>query len=154
VQETDGQFIYSGKLSFSDTDTNFLYEFDQEAPTATWQWQCLPRRLTDNRLVELREVVVRATSNQGNTDCQITVTIYNGNAQVGSVTTPLGEIKSVPTMIRMPIGPISAGSVPYTSEDFTIRIAATGNGSAAPNLHSCSLGWKQTRHAPTIGVAS
>ena len=154
VQETDGQFIYGGRLSFSDTDTDFLYEFDQQAPTGEWQWQCLPRRLTDNRLIELREVVVRASSNQGAADSQITVAIYNGATKVGSVTTVVGDIKAYPTMLRMPIGAISAGSVPYTSEDFTIRITATGNGGPAPNLHSVSLGWKQTRHAPTIGVGS
>lgn len=154
VQEVDGRYIYGGRLSFSDTDLSIIYEFDQENPTTDWQWQCLPRRMTDNRLTELREVVVRATSNLDNNGGQITVAIFNGPTQVGSVTTPVGQITGTPNMIRMPIGAISAGSTPYTSEDFTIRITATGNGFPAPNLHSCSLGWKQTKHAPTIGVAS
>jgi hypothetical protein len=154
VQEVDGADIYAGRLSFPDTDRNYLYKFGQGTPSETWQWQCLPRRMTDNRNVQIREVVVRATSNLGNTDSQITVTVFNGSTEVGSVTTPVGQIKAYPTMIRLPIGGVSAGSTPYASEDITIRIAATGNSGPAPNLHSCSIGWKQRQHAPTIGVSS
>ena len=154
TQEVDGGDIYAGRLSFSDTDRNFLYRFDQSVPTHTWQWQGLPRRLTKNRFVEIRQVVVRASSNSGNGNGQITVAVFNGATQVGSVTTPEGSIGAAPTMIRMPIGAVSAGSTPYASEDITVRISATGNGDAAPNLHSCSLGWNQRAQAPTIGVGS
>lgn len=154
VQEVDGQFIYGGRLSFPDTDRNYLYKFDQQTPADTWQWQCLPRRLTENRLTQLREVVVRASANLDNLDATITVTVFNGATQVGSVTTPAGDIKAAPTMIRMPIGAVSAGSTPYASEDITVRISADGNGGPAPTLHSCGLGWKQRTKAPTIGVSS
>ena len=154
VNEVDGGDIWCGPLSFSDSNRTFLYRFNQETPTETWQWQGLPRRLTKNRYVEPRQIVVRASSNKGNTTSQITVAIFNGATQVGSVTTPSGSIKAAPTMIRMPIGAVSAGSSSYASEDLTIRISATGNGDAAPNLHSCSIGWNQRAQAPTVGVSS
>ncbi len=154
TQEVDGGIIYAAQLSFPDTDKTFLYGFGMETPTETWVWQSLPRRLTTDRYVECRTIIVRASSNAGNTDSQITVAVFNGSTQVGSVTTPSGSILANPTMIRLPIGAISAGDTPYASEDITVRISATGNGGAAPNLHSCSIGWAQRTHAPTIGVSS
>ena len=154
VQEVDGNFIYCSKLSFTDTDRHYLYRFDQEVPSETWQWQGLPIRLTTDRYVQLRQVVVRASSNAGNEGATIKVSVYNGATLVGSVTTPASSIGDEPTMIRMPIGGISAGGSSYASEDLTIRISAMGNGGAAPNLHSCSLGWAARAHAPTIGVSS
>ena len=154
VQEVDGGAIWCSKLSFTDTHRHYLYRFDQATPSETWQWQSLPIRLTTDRYVQLRQVVVRASANSDNGAGTIKVAVYNGATLVGSVTTPASSIGNEPTMIRMPIGGISAGGSSYASEDLTIRISAMGNGGAAPNLHSCSLGWAARAHAPTIGVAS
>ncbi len=153
VQEVDGGDIWCAKLSFDSTDTDYLYRFDQETPAETWQCQTLPIRLTEDRYVQIRQVIVRASSNDGNEGATIEVAVFNGTTQVGSVTTPAGQIGEAPTMIRMPIGGISAGDTSYASEDITIRITANGNGGAAPNLHTVSLGWQQRAHAPTVGVS-
>ena len=154
VQEVDGQQIYGGRLSFPSTDRTFLYRFDQQVPTETWQWQGLPIRLSTDRFVELRQVIVRASSNLANANGTVKVEVYNGATLVGSVTSPNGDINAAPTMLRMPIGAVSAGGSGYASEDLTIRIIADGAGGPAPNVHSVSLGWKQVAKAKTIGVAS
>ncbi len=153
VQEVDGQQIYAAPLQFTSSDLTFLYRFDQTVPSETWQWQGLPIRLTTNRFVELREVVVRASTNSGNTAATVKVSIYQGATEVGSVTTP-ASILAAPTMIRMPIGSANAGGNVYTGEDLTIRITALGNSAAAPNVHSVSLGYKQIAKAETVGVSS
>jgi len=154
TQESAGQEIWAGRLSFPNTDKTFLYRFDQQTPTDHWQWQSLPIRLTTDRYIELRSVVVRASSNLANANGTIMVGVYQGTTLVGSVTTPAAQIKAQPTMIRMPIGSANSGGSAYASEDLTIRIIADGAGGPAPNLHSVSLGWNQRAHAPTIGVAS
>ena len=154
VNEVDGPQIYAANLSFPDSDKSFLYRFDQTIPTQGYQWHSLPIRLTTDRYVELRQVVLRASSNSGNTAATVEVSVWNGTTQVGSVTTPSGHISEYPTMISMPIGAINAAGHPYSSEDLTIRISAHGNSGAAPNIHSVSLGYKQVASAPTIGVSS
>ena len=154
VNEVDGPDIYAAVLSFPDSNKDFLFRFDQTIPQENYQWQSLPIRLTTNRFVELRQVVVRASSNSGNTASTVKVSVYNGTTEVGSVTTPSSQIGEAPTMIRMPIGSTNAGSNPYASEDLTIRITGMGNSGAAPNVHSVSLGYKQITQAPTIGVSS
>jgi hypothetical protein len=154
VQPVNGNFIYSAQFSFfGNTSRTFLYRFDPATPTQEWVWQSLPIRLTTNRSVQLREVVIRASSNKGNTGATIQTQVLVNNTVVGSATTLASEIPSYPNMIRMPIGAAHAGGNVYTGEDLTIRITALGNGGAAPNLHSISLGWKQIAHQPTIGVS-
>jgi hypothetical protein len=147
-----GSSIYCSPLVFTSADTHYLYRFDETLPATTWQAQLLPIRLTENRFVELRQVVVRASSNLGNGAATVEVLVYNGATLVGHVTTP-ATIGTRPTMIRMPIGSANAGANAYASEDLTIRIVANGNGGAAPNVHSVSLGYNQRAHAPTIGVS-
>lgn len=152
LQDLKGPSFYAAKLTWDDSDDTFLYRFDEELPTQVWQWKSLPIRLSTDRFVEVREIIVRASSNSNNTASTIKVTIFNAGTAVGSVTTP-AAIGAEPTMIRMPIGAINAGATPYSSEDITLQINAFGNGGAAPNLHSVSLGWRTRAHSPTIGVS-
>ena len=155
IQPVDGDTYWCAPLTFQSTDKTFLLEFSESTPAKTWQAQTLPIRLTTERYVELRRVVVRASSNGGNTGATIKVEVLNGSTVVGSVTTP-ATIGPTPTMIRMPIGSVTASGADqvYASEDITVRITADGNGGAAPNLHSCSIGYTQRAQAPTVGVSS
>lgn len=158
VNPVKGPSFYAGVLSFDDVSGTanpvFMLRFDEDTPTETFQWHSLPIRLTTKRYVQARSIIVRASSNDGNTGSQVKISIFNGTTQVGSVTTPSGDITSVPTMIRMPIGGVSAGSTPYSSEDITFRIEGIGNGAAAPNVHSVSIGWAKRTQAKTTGVGS
>ena len=147
-----GESIYCAPLIFTSANTTYLYRFDEPLPAPNWQAQTLPIRLTTQRFVELRQVVVRASSNLGNGAATVEIQLYNGPTLVGHWTTP-ATIGARPTMIRMPTGPVLAGGSPYASEDLTVRIIAAGNGGAAPNVHSVSLGYSQRAKAPTIGVS-
>jgi hypothetical protein len=155
IQNPNGNFMYAAQFSFvGNTSRTFLHRFDPSTPATSWIWQSLPIRLTTNRSVQLREVVIRASINNANTNATIQTQVLHLGTVVGSVTTLGGEISTgPPNMIRMPIGAASAGGTPFTGEDITIRITALGNGGAAPNLHSVSLGWKQVAKQPTIGVS-
>lgn len=156
VQPVNGNFVYGVVFSFTNSAKTFMYRFDPTSPTQNWQWQSLPIRLTQNRQVIVREVVVRASSNSLNTGSQIKVTVLHRGTIVGSVTTPsaANTIGPSPVMIRMPIGAVSAGSTPFSGEDITIRVNGIGNGGAAPTLHSVTLGWEQIEKMPTTGVSS
>lgn len=153
TQPVSGPMIYAAQLSFPHANKNFLYRFDQSKATTSWQWQGLPIKLTTNRLVELREVVVRASTNEGNSTATIEIAVFQGTNLVGSVTTP-AQFGPAPSNCRMPIGAVSAGAIPWTSSDLTIRIVASGGSGAAPNVHAVELGYQQRQHDPTVGVGS
>lgn len=153
IQEVDGPEIYASQLSFPHTNKNFLYRFDQATPTTSWQWQSLPIKLTTNRLIEPRQVVVRASTN-GNPVCTVEVAFFQGTNFVGSVTTPSGSFGPAPSNVRMPVGAVSAGSVPFTASDLTVRIIASGGTGAAPNVHAVELGYQVRQHDPAVGVPS
>lgn len=154
IQAVNGPYIYCAPLTFFDSNLDVLLRFNESVPAEHWQAHTLPIRTTNDRYVEIRRVIVRATSNNGNASGTVSVQIYNGTTMVGSATTPNGDIKEYPTMINMPVGAINAGGVPYSSEDITVRIVADGNSAAAPNVHSVSLGWAKRAHSPTVGVSS
>ena len=155
INEVDGPQIYAGNLSFPNSNKAFLYRFDQTIPTQNYQAQTLPIKVTDNRLVEVREVIVHASTNAGNNGSQVQVTVWHDTTQVGSVTTNVGQIdSSSPTTVRMPIGGVNAGSTAYISGHINLRINAIGNGGAAPNIHSVAVKWMPRSHAVTTGVAS
>jgi hypothetical protein len=154
VQEVNGPEIYAAQLSFPQTNKNFLYRFDQNTPTTSYQWQGLPIVLTSDRMVELRQVIVRASTNKGNSACTIEIAVFQGTNLVGSVTTPTGKFGPAPSDIRLPIGSVNAGSVPWTASDLTIRIVASGGSGAAPTVHKVALAYQQRQHLPTTGVGS
>ena len=154
VTENTGPDIYGAQLSFPHTDTNFLYRFQQSTPTTSYQWQGLPIKLTTDRLIEPRQVIVRASTNKGNSACTIKVAFFQGTNFIGSVTTLTGSFGPAPSNIRMPIGGANAGIVPFTGSDLTVRIVADGGSGAAPNVHLVSLGYNQRQHDATTGVAS
>src|ERR1035437_4625083 len=154
VQEVDGPHIYASQLSFPAANKAFLYKFDQNTPTTSYQWQGLPIVLTSDRMVELRQVIVRASTNAGNSACTVEVAVFQGTNLVGSVTTPTGKFGAAPTDIRCPIGAVNTGAFPWTSSDLTIRIVASGGTNAAPTVHKVALAYSQRQHLPTRGVGS
>ena len=156
TQEVNGDFIYAAQLSFVHPGLDFMYRFDPTSPTHSYQWQSLPIRLTQNRLVQARTITVIASSNKGNnTAAQVKVSIFNGATEVASVTSPTSTIGPAPTMIRMPIGGVNAPfPTPYTSEDITVRINGIGGSGAAPNIISCHIDWEERQHSPTVGVSA
>src|ERR1035437_5408847 len=154
VQEVNGPEIYAAQLSFPQTNKKFMYKFDQNTPTTSYQWQGLPTVLTSDRMVELRQVIVRASTNAGNAACTVEVAVFQGTNLVGSVTTPTGKFGPAPSDIRLPIGSVNAGTIPWTASDLTIRIVASGGTGAAPNVHKVSLAYNQRQHLPTTGVGS
>lgn len=152
IQPVNGNLFYCAPLTFLNADTRYLFKFDETVATHLWQAQTLPMRLSTKRYLEVRQVVVRASTVAGNGAATVEVLVLNGSTVVGHVTTP-ASLTATPTMIRMPIGSANAGGNPYSSEDITVRIIADGHGGAAPNVHSVSLGYNARAQAPTIGVS-
>lgn len=147
-----GTDIYAGVLTFEGSDQNYAFQFSQNTPVESWQWKSLPIPVTNARLIEPRIIVVRASSNNGNENSQITVTYFNQGEEVGSVTTPEGSIQPWPSMIRMPMQR-TTDSVPFQAIDFTLLIEAVGNDAAAPNLWSVGIGYNQRQHQTTTPSA-
>jgi hypothetical protein len=155
INGVNGTDYYCAPIDIVGEGAPYCWQFSESLPSQTYQWHSLPIKLTDNRLVDLREVVVRATSNLSDTTGVIKVSLYRGATLLGSVTTPSGDIQNYPSMIRMPFGGVTAaaGDIPYATDQLTIRINASAT-EYAPNVHSIGLGFNQRMHAETVGVSS
>jgi hypothetical protein len=140
-----GNQIYASTV-YADTvgsDQIFLYKFDNTVPASSWQWQSLPIRVSEDRNVDLREIVVRASlpysPNSGAT-IQVTAIDQFGNTYPCDLITMLSTVTS-PQMYRLPIR--------CQSEDIQVLVqASTASGSyPAPVVHSLSFGYRTRQHA-------
>ena len=123
--------------------TKFLYKFDQTVPASSWQWKSLPIRVSEDRNVDLREVVVRYSAPYGGTgDDTITVSAFDdfGNEGTADVRTFVAADQPEPAMQRF--------NIRCQSEDITVQIACAG-AEYAPVVHSISLGFRDAQHAGT-----
>lgn len=123
--------------------TDFLYKFDQTVPASSWQWKSLPIRVSEDRNVDLREVVVRYSAPYGGSgDDTITVSAFDdfGNEVTAPVLTFVAADQPEPAMQRFQIR--------CQSEDITVQVACAG-GQYAPVVHSISLGFRERQHAGT-----
>lgn len=150
----DGEVAYAAPLTFTSADTHFSFRFDQTLPSAYWSWKSNPIILSQDRLIDVRELLFRFSSSPESINPTAQITVYSGGNVVGSVSTNAGQITHTPTSIRCPIGPgVTAGSNAYAAQDLTFHIYAT-DGTAAPILHWIDIGYRERQHIPTTGVPS
>jgi len=154
----DGQVAYAAPLFFRGTgDTTWLMEFDETIPASYWSWKSNPIRVSENRLVDAREIVCRFSAIGQPLTCSAVIQVMNGATVLGQVTVAPGGITATPVDIRLPIGPGETNTTnPYAVQDLTIQIYASnsGTGAPAPILHWIDIGYRERAHIPTTGTAN
>ena len=137
--------FYANINEIADDTTVCFYQFDKTVPASLWQWQSLPIRVSEDRLVDFREVQVRYS---------------NPYAGSGTFTMTVDAIDSAGNVVASASGPFTWASavnrpqmqrfnIDCKSEDLTVRISVQANtfGQPAPVIHSLSLGYRTREHA-------
>lgn len=121
-----------------------IYRINKSLAARTYIWQSLPNKLTQNRYINVREIVLYASNPYSNTST-IKVQLFNGSTTVFSYQTTKTKqpIHADPTMIRIPCGGV-------TLNNAIIRVTATGP-TGAPIIHSITLGCTIRQHVQTVG---
>ena len=129
-----GNQMYAAPLSFTNSDTEWYYRFDNTVPTKHWQWQSLPIHVVPNatRVIDVVQVELRASDPTGSNTAEVTIQI---GFDVQTTSAPIGVD---PTLFRFNYG---AGSLGI--EDIIVRLNGDNAGSGfAPIIHSLDIGYK------------
>lgn len=145
---TIGNELYAAPLQFKSTDTpiDWYHKFDNTIPAPHWQWQSLPIHVTKNanRVLDVRQIVVRLSdpSNSGNATATVTCGGFSETISAG--------IGPSPTTFRLNVG---VGAIGLT--DIVVRVNGdNASGPAAnessPILHSLDIGYTERA---SVGVS-
>jgi hypothetical protein len=144
VQPVNGNFIYCSVLSFPNSNKTFMYRFDPATPAQQYQWTSLPLNLaTQDRVSDIREVVVRASSTVG-TNNEITLTIADQGVTV--FTNTKTNIGTGPQLLRWG----SIGATGLQSPQVQVNVQNTGPSQDMPIVHSIHLHWKPRAHIASV----
>jgi hypothetical protein len=139
------QFYASVNEVASDAVTCF-YKFDKTVPASDYKWQSLPIRVSESRLVDFRQVVIRASNPYGGTG-NATIQVY-GVDEDGNVTDFDPITVDLATMTRPQMFRVNGDVM---SEDLTVGVVVTAPSTQpAPVIHSISLGFRTREQAATI----
>jgi hypothetical protein len=134
--------MYGCAPQFGSDADKILFEFDRETPAPNYVWQSLPLKLpSEDRMVNVREVVLRASNPWQDTAPAITVLLIDA----------LGNTQSTNTW-NLVVGPDGIQeqrlNARCLSTEVTVQIQASG-ALYAPVLASIGLGHKAREH---VGV--
>ena len=133
-----GNQMYAAPIDFTSASRPWYYLFDEKVPAPHWQWQSLPIHVTPNadRVLDVRQVVVRLSDPSASTHATATVTV-NGTV-LGTVT----GIPGTPMAYRFDAGVIGI-------QDIVIKITGDNAVSgSSPILHSIDIGWQDRAGVP------
>jgi hypothetical protein len=135
--------LYASVNQISGTGATAFYKFDSTVPASSYQWQSLPIRVSENRLVDFRQVAIRVSNpygGSGNATIQVYGVDANGNVtNFDLITVNLATIAR-PQLIRV--------NADVKSEDLTVGVIVMAPANEpAPIIHSLSLGYKVREQA-------
>jgi hypothetical protein len=114
------------------------YLFDSKVPAPHWQWQSLPIHVDANadRVLDVRQVIVRLSDPSGSDTATATVTV-NGEdiGTVPNVDAGPPTIGQDATQFRLNCGVTGIG-------DIVIRVNGDGDTGSSPILHSIDIGYE------------
>jgi hypothetical protein len=145
TQVVNGDYIYAARLSFNQTNRDFMFKFDNTVPANIYQWQSLPLHLAPvNQVVDVRQVIVRASST--NPDIIIKVAIID-QGEVVAESAMSGSLGTGPELIRFNFGAISC-------YEPAIRITVDGTAPAThvtqmPVIHGIDMQYNISNHLPS-----
>lgn len=139
IQPVEGRNIFLAPLSFGTLDPTFLYKLDMEVAAPTYQWTSLPLQLaTEDRVSDIREVVIRASCSEAN-EGSITVTVLDKGNTVWGPHTMTGKVTPGPDIIRF-----NAAALGVTEPQ--VRVQANSSGDDNVVIHSISVRYKARAH--------
>ena len=126
-----GNQMYAAPISFTTGQLSWFARFDEKVPAPHWQWQSLPIHVTEhaNRVIDVREVVLRLSDPSASGNASATVTI-------GSFSATVSAIAAQPTAYRFNVGAEGL---------YDIVIKVTGDNAisgSSPILHSIDLAYQ------------
>jgi hypothetical protein len=138
---TPGRFgdqMYAAPLGFTHANNLWFSLFDNKVPAPHWQWQSLPIHVTPNsdRVVDVREVVLRVSDPSNSGNCTVSLWID------GTTYGPVGGIGNDPTPIRFNTA---------VNGVFEIILRVNGDNAIAgssPVLHSIDVGYSVRAEVP------
>jgi hypothetical protein len=126
--------MYAGVMQSPPAGTTPLwYQFSKDYANTAYVWQSLPIRPTAvDRLLDVREVTVRASNPTLDPNSLITVSLINssGVAVEAGVPWNLGDTDSGPQIQNFPIGMAQLGTV----ENITVRLECFGTDVGPPSM--------------------
>lgn len=112
---------------------------DNTTPSEVYQWQSLPIHVVENaeRVIDIRQIIVRCSDPAGTGLATVTVTLPNGTFTSTSNATD-NPIGTDPTMLRFNVGMGAQGL-----NDIVIQVLAENTGAGAPIIESIDVEYKE-----------
>ena len=130
----NGNQIAVSPLRCTSNSDPWLSIFDNTVPSEAYQWQSLPIHVSahGDRLVNVREIIVRASDPTNTGVASVTVDI----ASFSQASFPTVTIGLEPTPIRFNVGQAAA-----RLDDIIVTLIAQNQTGAAPIIHSIDIGY-------------
>jgi hypothetical protein len=141
LTQNGNQLLAAPLIVNSNSDNGYLV-FDNTVPSPSYQWVSLPIHVTKDadRVIDVRQIIVRASDPTGTGNAYIYVAIGDSwTDQSNPTNTPIGND---PTPLRFNVGAGAQGL-----DDIIVTIFASNEGEgnpSAPIVHSIDIGY-QTR---------
>jgi hypothetical protein len=140
VNPVSGPIIWAAPLNFTKSGPIF-FEFNTAKPTPKYVWTSVPLRLAgEDRVVDIREVVVRASNTASNATVQVTVS--QAALNVGVTPTSM-DVDLGPDMLRFNFNALGMQE-PQVS---VVVESSSPTPTDMPVIHSISIGYKIRAHA-------
>ena len=139
VPAYDPAFMFFAQATISDDSEHWLYRYDRSTPNSSYVWQSLPIRLpTEDRLSDIRELVIRASNAYGDAGPSITPSIVDS----------FGNTTTLDTWTMTPgINTIQETRLNVGVKSETVAVVLNANGAtAAPVVHSLAIGYRPREH--------
>lgn len=143
TQYVQGPSFYAAKLSWLVGADTFLYRFDSNLANPHYQWRSMPLKLAgEDRVVDIREIVVRASS--AVSDCAVTLTVLDAGNVVWGPEEQAGDVSDGPDFIRWNVGALG-----LTEPQIQVNVDNSGTPGDNAVIHSISVKYKQRAHIGT-----
>ena len=134
----NGSQLLAAPLRLNSNTDKVWSLIDNTVPSYTYQWQSLPIHVTDNadRVVDIRQIIVRCSDPSNTGLATITVSTPNGSWSSASVAAD-NPIGLNPTILRFNVGLGAQGL-----QDVVIQVLAENDGAGAPIIESIDVEYK------------
>lgn len=121
--------FYGSPATFADGGAIY-YRFDHSVPVQSYTWQSQYLAPTIDRIIEVREIALRATSPNGASTVVVTLIDETGNTQVETFTV---TSTTIPKLLRLPTS--------FQGTGIKVKMVASTTGGTAPIIFDISLGY-------------
>ena len=138
-QGVRGYQMWGAPLRFTSSNRDWLFLFDNRYAAQHWQWQSLPIHVvpTADHVVDVRQVVVRASCPNSGSTVKVTIGSWSATSNIAIGTTP--------TPIRFNVG---MGALGLDDIVVTLNGDQTTATDSSPIIHSVDVGYRVHAHTP------